>query len=155
MLFLKSNLRFVVSMKPGVDIRIGEQNQKGDRNTNHNPNIFSGVVYFKKLAMLWDWVMLTIFNQVENKFKNLVYLGILVHTQCKIVHTLNSCLGRTYYSVISFFFATKSSATKTPHLNYLNYINYLPNYLPKEPPGPSKGPPGTPDPPAPHPTLTT
>ena len=78
---------------------------------------------------------------------NLVYLGILVHTQCKIVHTLNSCLGRTYYSVISFFFATKSSATKTPHLNYLNYINYLPNYLPKEPPGPSTGPP------TPHPTL--
>jgi hypothetical protein len=37
-------------MKPGV--RIGEQ--KDDRKTNHNPNIFSGVVYFKKLAMLWD-----------------------------------------------------------------------------------------------------
>ncbi len=44
MLFLKSNLRFVVSMKPGV--RIGEQ--KDARKTNHNPNIFSGVVYFKK-----------------------------------------------------------------------------------------------------------
>ena len=44
----------------------------------------------------------------------------------------------------SLFFATKSSATKTPHLNHLNYLNYLPNYLPKEPPGPSKGPPGTP-----------
>ena len=32
----------------------------------------------------------------------------------------------------SLFFATKSSATETPHLNYLNYLNYLPKYLPKE-----------------------
>jgi hypothetical protein len=31
-------------MKPSV--RIGEQ--KDDQKTNHNPNIFSGVVYFKK-----------------------------------------------------------------------------------------------------------
>ena len=87
-----------------------------------------------------------VFREVENKL-NLVYLGILVHTQCKIVHTLN---WRTNYSVISLFFATKSSATNTPHLNYLNYINYLPKetYL-KSRPVPLR------DPPAPHPTLTT
>jgi hypothetical protein len=48
----------------------------------------------------------------------------------------------------SLFFATKSSATKTPHLNHLNYLNYLPNYLPKGRPVPLR------DPPAPHPTLT-
>jgi hypothetical protein len=43
-LCLKSKLRFVVSIKPGV--RIGEK--KDDRKTNHNPNIISGVVYSKK-----------------------------------------------------------------------------------------------------------
>ena len=80
-------------------------------------------------------------------------VGILVHTQCKIVHTLN-LPGSIYLEVWSWRInyrsgVTKSSATKTPHLNYLNYLNYLPNYLPKEPPGPSEGPH------APHPTLTT
>jgi hypothetical protein len=80
-------------------------------------------------------------NFVEAEFSKhlynlwyLVYLGILVHTQCKIVHTLN-LPGSIYLEVWSWRInyrsgVTKSSATKTPHLNYLNYLNYLPNYLP-------------------------
>jgi hypothetical protein len=49
-----------VDWKPGI--RIGEQ--KDDRKTNHNPNIFSGVVYFKKLAMLRDLLMLNHFSKL-------------------------------------------------------------------------------------------
>ena len=48
---------FVQNLKEEKFRNLSESSEvpKDDRKTNRDPNIFSGVVYFKKLAMLWDF----------------------------------------------------------------------------------------------------